>query len=348
MPVYTSRTVSEITRRIRAFLSLDVGLSRGEVPEPEHKLEQVRQQLVSKNRKIAELQAKLAGEGTTVEAIGVKPENIIWIFGTPRSGSTWLGRMMSGLDGHALWDEPRVGELFGLFLTERGNHLRQDNEAFILTKNRYQNVWLKPRAVSDPRRSRARFPEAKHLTIKEPGGSTGAPFLMEVMPESRMILLVRDPRDVAASMLAGAKKGGWIMEAKDLGDYWKQGDDDPDAYVERRARAYLTDVVNAKRAYEAHEGHKALVRYEDLRADTSTVMQRIYSSLGVAVDGGELARVVKKLSWENTPTEWKGEGKIYRKATPGDWREDLTREQVAIVERITAPILSEFYPQTSR
>ena len=38
----------------------------------------------------------------------------------------------------------------------------------------------------------------------------GAPLLMEALPESRMILLVRDPRDVAASTLDAAKEGGWL------------------------------------------------------------------------------------------------------------------------------------------
>ena len=39
------------------------------------------------------------------------------------------------------------------------------------------------------------------------------------------------------------------------------------------------------------------------------------------------------------------EGKVFRKATPGGWREDLTSEQVDVVERITAPLLDEFYPE---
>ena len=86
-----------------------------------------------------------------------------------------------------------------------------------------------------------------------------------------------------------------------------------------------------------------LVRYEDLRSDTLGTMRRIYSSLGIPVDERELSRAVKKHSWENVPEEEKGEGKFYRKATPGGWREDLTPEQIEIVERITAPLLKEFY-----
>ena len=62
-----------------------------------------------------------------------------------------------------------------------------------------------------------------------------------------------------------------------------------------------------------------LVRYEELRADTLGTMMRIYSTLGIPVDEEQVARVVEKHSWENIPDEKKGEGKFYRKASPGGW-----------------------------
>ena len=61
------------------------------------------------------------------------------------------------------------------------------------------------------------------------------------------------------------------------------------------------------------------------------------------MDEGELARAAEKHSWENVPEEDKGEGKFHRRATPGGWEEDLTPEQAETVERITAPLLKEFY-----
>jgi hypothetical protein len=73
-------------------------------------------------------------------------------------------------------------------------------------------------------------------------------------------------------------------------------------------------------------------------------MRRIYSALEIPVDEGELIRAVKEHSWENIPEELKGEGKVFRKATPGGWREDLSAEQTRTVERIAAPLLEEFYP----
>ena len=103
-------------------------------------------------------------------------------------------------------------------------------------------------------------------------------------------------------------------------------------------------IGKSREAYEAHEGPKTLVKYEELRADTPGTMKRIYSDLGVAVGEEEIARAVREHSWENIPEEEKGPDRFYRKATPGGWREDLTPEQVQTVERITAPLLEEFYP----
>ncbi|HLL40949.1 MAG TPA: sulfotransferase domain-containing protein, partial [Rubrobacteraceae bacterium] len=119
---------------------------------------------------------------------------------------------------------------------------------------------------------------------------------------------------------------------------------DPDAFAEGRAKRYLEGMGKAKEAYDAHDGRKALVKYEDLRADALGTMKRMYSELGVEVDEEELARVVEKHSWENIPEEKKGEGKFYRKATPGGWKDDLTPEQAEIVERVTAPLLEQLYP----
>jgi hypothetical protein len=61
------------------------------------------------------------------------------------------------------------------------------------------------------------------------------------------------------------------------------------------------------------------------------------------VDEGELARAVKKNAFENIPEDKKGPGTVRRRGTYGGWKEDLTPEQVEIVERITAPLLEEFY-----
>lgn len=277
---------------------------------------------------------------------GIKAGRLIWMFGSGRSGSTWLAAMMEEMEDHHVWFEPRVGSLFDPAEIER-----YKGQNFILAP-RYRSVWLELIRELVLRSAEARFPEAfgEYLLIKEPGGSVGAPLLMEALPESRMILLTRDPRDVAASWLDANRKGGWRTQRQ--GDGGRRAEEfvaaNPNAFVKHHAEAYLQGVGNAWKAYEAHRGRKVVVRYEDLRVDTLGTMRRMYSDLGIPVSEQSFARTVEKHAWENIPEEEKGEGKFYRKASPGGWREDLTPHQVRIIEEITGPLLAEFYPDADR
>jgi hypothetical protein len=155
---------------------------------------------------------------------------------------------------------------------------------------------------------------------------------MEALPESRMILLVRDPRDVAASALDGHRRGGhaYRRAIERLHQVEKReanrADDNPNSFIEAQANRYLRNVGNALQAYESHEGHKAFVKYEDLLADTFGEMSQVYSALQIPVDEEELSQAVDRHSWENVSEEEKGPGKFNRKATPGSWREDLSTE----------------------
>src|SRR5688500_20160854 len=58
----------------------------------------------------------------------LRADRLVWIFGTGRSGSTWLGSMMGDMAGGRLWNEPLVGKLFGDFHSDaRPKSLRSKN-----------------------------------------------------------------------------------------------------------------------------------------------------------------------------------------------------------------------------
>ena len=288
MPVFRYPTVSGVARRVRTVLGLEAGVTRGVLPEP------------------------TSADGHS--AGGVAPENMIWIFGTGRTGSTWLAAMMEEPEGHDVWFEPRVGTVF-----DPQRFQRHGGKHFILA-SQYKDVWLRSIRNLILDGANARFPELDggYLAVKEPGGSVGAGLIMEALPESGMVLLIRDPRDVVASWLDATRKGGWQTRRRGEGGRRAESlaETKPNAFVRRHANAYLQHVGSARRAYEAHEGRKVVVRYEDLRADTLGTMKRMYGELNVPVEEARLAKAVEKHSWENIPEEEKGQGKFYRKATP--------------------------------
>jgi hypothetical protein len=211
----------------------------------------------------------------------------------------------------------------------------------------HRQAWLEGIRLFVSRVADSRFPGAEErdrIVVKEPNGSVGAPYLAAAFPRSALVLLIRDPRDVAASAMDRHSPGGGAYEwRKSEGSVRDRAIRDPEAFIEGQAERYMRNVGAAKRAYEAHEGPKVMVRYEDLRTDTLGTMRRVSSTLGIPTGEEELGQVVKKHAWENISEEKKGRGKFHRKAKPGGWREDLTPHQARSVEKITAPLLREFY-----
>src|SRR5829696_2868620 len=265
---------------------------------------------------------------------GIAPDRLIWIFGSARTGSTWLGAMMADLEDHAWWHEPMVGYLFGHLYYERARARRRD-ENFILGGDK--ELWLNPvrRFVLDS--ASVRFPErvdGGYLVIKEPHGTLGAPLLAAALPESRMILLVRDPRDVISSKMDAAREGSWAEEAqKSRGQEKKNtsADSKPDAFVKSQARRYAQLIELAQQAYDAHPGRKVLIRYEDLRAEPLETMRHIYEKLEIPAEERELVRAVEQHPREKSPETQEGADKPGRTGRAGACAEELNPEQVETV-----------------
>jgi hypothetical protein len=356
--------VPVFTFRIARRLNLTFGVTREPVPGQEQisaqsrELEAARGRIERQERQIRRLR-KGKRRLEQPERAGVRPENLVWILGTPRVGSTWLGAMMGSMKGYRLWHEPLVGRLFGYFFYHLGiewDAWPEDyrSSGFVYSPH-HREAWIRSirSFVIDGANARApKISRRAYMVIQEPNGSIGAPWLLEAIPESRMIFLVRDPRDVVASLLDAYRQGGWLHAEQHLlnpyGPHQQKwlgslAETDAGAFIDYAANRYLRDISAVKQAYDHHAGPKVLVRYEDLRADPLGTMKRISSELGISIVEDELGRAVEKHAWHNIPEEMKGEGKMWRRGVSGGWREDLSSEQAALVESITAPLLEGFY-----
>jgi sulfotransferase family protein len=294
-----------------------------------------------------------AGGAVSVES------RLAWILGSPRSGSTWLLGLLKAGPGVVAIDEPAIGfhlappvsSVVGLRPERvapeqfRLNDLRADSGDYFFAR-RHAAVWQPllrdlilgrlEAQIADETRGRATNPIC---VLKEPHGTIGADILMATLPASRMILLLRDGRDVVDSELAAATSGSWAMSAL---EGYAPADDDRLGYVRDRAHAWLARTLVAERAFEAHaESLRMRIRYEDLLEDPEGILGSLSEWLGLGLAPDRIREAVRETDFDALDPSVRGPGRFARAARPGLWRESLSAEEQAVLTEILGPKLTE-------
>lgn len=279
----------------------------------------------------------------------IAQSKVVWMFGARRTGSTWFAQMLSDLPRIHKWGEPLIGELIGGFYYRLEDKIGRNH----IFAPEFRDLWLSwiRRLVCEGAAARAsRLIESDgFMVIRDPHGTVGAPILCEALPHSKLIVLVRDPRDIVASMADAHQLGGWMGErAVRRGRLRRvpkahQAEVDPLQFARQHAQRVVAEFTKAGEAFDLHRGPKTLVRYEDLRTDTVNEVTRVCRELEIDATPEAIAESVAKNSWERVPEEEKGSGKFHRKASPGSWAEDLQPKQARMIERVSAPVLDAYY-----
>jgi hypothetical protein len=192
----------------------------------------------------------------------------------------------------------------------------------------------------DAQRHEAAFGRrADPIIVKEPWGSVGAPILLQTLPRSRLLFLVRDGRDVVDSVLDGAADG-WITNT--LGASIDNATTRERA-VQEAALMWVRSVEAVRRAFDLHAPSLRLkVTYEALQADTEAELRRIARWLGRDDLVDQVEAVAEGLRFSNYPVAATGTGKFFRAASPGLWREHFPLEEQMRLEEIMRPTLNLF------
>jgi hypothetical protein len=289
---------------------------------------------------------------------------VVWMFGSPRSGSTWLLYLLAEHPAIVPINEPLIGSYLGPFMSDLPGISARSLELENFTLRRihqekrpqffaeeFADVWVPGLGRLMRERFSAhmeRYPpaggaERALAAVKEPNGSQSADLLMRAMPGSRLLFLLRDGRDVVDSELAANAAGSWI--GREFPGSQGIGPDQRVEFVTQSAMKWLWRTQVVQDAYRDHRGPKLMVRYEDLRADPLPQVRGIFDWLELDVDDGQLAEFVERHEFERVPEEKRGPDQFHRAASPGQWRENLGPEEQQAIEETIGPKLRELgYP----
>lgn len=218
------------------------------------------------------------------------PVGLCVLLGAPRSGTTWLQRLLSG---SAAVVSPQETHLFRLYLEPQirqweAHQQRVDTALDRLTDTgevatrifglptllTREDFVRAQRSMVDAvlyRAARSK-PNVSWVLEKTPSTSLCVDLVEELCSEARYVHIVRDPRDVVASLRAAGKTwAAWApTDAASAADSWQQ------------------HVVSAMRAAQFAPDRYLQVRYEELRRRPEEILDRVGHFLHLPENGQRL------------------------------------------------------------
>jgi len=117
-------------------------------------------------------------------------ENLVWVLGSTRSGSTWFATQLLNHQDTISWNEPGVTRLFKIVKDQHEKHLSGDRFNYFFSFQ-HEKTWLPhmKKLILNRTYSQVRS-LTKKIIIKEPE-SAQADLLMETFPNSKLIFFTK-------------------------------------------------------------------------------------------------------------------------------------------------------------
>ncbi|HWI87154.1 MAG TPA: sulfotransferase [Sphingomonas sp.] len=280
-----------------------------------------------------------------MQEVATNERQVFFVCGAPKSGTTWLQRLLDAHPEILCSGEGHFIEHFSIPLAkvmrDYAGKMRlvadrvYEGEPYYTRLEQDALDRLVRTFVIDRLLSRDPGPEVRWIGDKTPRYATYLPHLMRIFPDARFINIVRDPRDVALSRLHQAKRAG--REGLTIA-----GTAERSAFIRDGGLDWVRNVEPIAPFAIAHPGRLHSIRYEDMIADPAREAGRLFAFLGASTDRNLIDDAVAKTSFEALSGRKPGEEhptSFLRKGIAGDWVGGLEHSAIAVLEQVAGPLM---------
>lgn len=264
-------------------------------------------------------------------------KQLLFIIGSPRSGTTWLQTMVGA---HPMvcttveltlfsnytapwikaWNDESANIKNGLW--HQGiPFLWSEDEFYLFLREFLAKVYDKVIATK---------PQATHILDKQPYYSRYVEDIHRLVPNARFIHVIRDGRDVACSLMAAQRTMGFGTDT-----------------VESSAREWKECVEAAQKARN-YPGQYLEVRYESLLNDGVNTLSRVFEFAGLPLSPPQAAQLLSDHGFEKMKAtrmapvkDIKEPAGHFRKGNAGSWTQELGPVRRYAFDKIAGDLLIE-------
>jgi len=261
---------------------------------------------------------------------------LVFLVGSPRSGTTWLQLLLSRSPAVATAIETDLFTQFMRPLVEQWNHDRMTGRLTGLTKllsdEEFRGLLRSTSAFVFAKIAQSKS-SATVILEKTPHHVNYGREILDMWPEAHFIHIIRDPRSVAASLRVASKT--WASQ-------WAS------AKISRSCEGWIADVSNGRQIRSATQNYHE-VFYHELISDGPDIVMRLLNKLGVASSLEDCQRYVDECNirnlkagkLDNAPWDIKTSKVSFGSGTTDSWRAELSAWEIALVEHLAGPLMSE-------
>ena len=193
--------------------------------------------------------------------------------------------------------------------------------------------------IERARKAGLKLPEALPLlVIKEVNGSHAADFVMSLFPRSRMLVLLRDPRDVLDSLLDAQRSGGWLADARPLAAV--DGESERlNGWRAPAATGWRSSAEERLRSARSGPQEGASLRASPRRHGRGAGSPPRLA--GLAAERQRVETIAERHSFVFRAGEAERAREALPAAQPGGWRTSLSGAEKEVADRILEPALTE-------